>query len=186
MLLRTIPLFLFPGVALAADSAPWGEIALHTMNLAILLGILTYFFGKKLKAMVAERAVEIQQAVDQANEARKAAQHRADALEVKLKSLESQLADIRKQAEAEAAIEAKAIAAREETDVVAIEAAAQRTIRDETARARLSLRNDAVALAIQLAASQLETQITVDDQKRLADSFLSALKSGESSEVANG
>jgi F-type H+-transporting ATPase subunit b len=161
-------------------------MALHALNLAILLGILTYFFGKKVKAAIAARASAIQQTVDEANEARKAAQKRADALELKFKGFESQLADIRKQAEAEAASEAKALIARAEADAQAIREAAERTIRDETTRARQSLRAEAAGLAIQLAGQQLQSQITDADQKRLATDFLAAVKSGETTEVANG
>ncbi len=76
--------------------------------------------------------------------------------------------------------------ARAETDAASIRESAERTIRDETARARQSLRAEAANLAIQLAGEQIEKQITADDQKRLAADFLSAVKSGESTEVANG
>ena len=185
-LFRALPLLLLSGPAMASDAAPWSQIALHAVNLAILLGVLTYFFGKKVKAMFSDRAAEIQVAVDQANEARKAAQLRAEALEVQFKSLESQLADIRKQAEVEAAGEAEAIISRAQTDAAAIREAAERTIRDETSRARQGLRDEAVSLAIQLAGSQLENQITADDQKRLSSDFLSAVKTREQTEVANG
>jgi F-type H+-transporting ATPase subunit b len=185
-LFRTLPLLLISTPAWAGDAAPWMEIALHAFNLSILLGVLFYFFGRKVKAMVAQRAADIQVAVDQANEARKAAQLKAEALDMKLRDLEGQLAQIRSQAEVEAAQEAEAILARAEVDAASIREAAERTIRDETARARQSLRTEAVSLAIQLAGQQLESQITADDQKRLAADFLSAVETGGSTEVANG
>jgi F-type H+-transporting ATPase subunit b len=171
---------------IASGGAPWAQMALHALNLGILLGILVYFFGKKVKGALAERAADIQRTVDEANEARKAAQLRAEALELKFKGFESQLADIRKQAEAESVTEAEAIIARAETDALAIREAAERTIRDETTRAKQTLRAEAARLAIQLAGQQLQTQINEDDQKRLASEFLAALKTGASSEVANG
>ena len=184
--LRALPLWFLSSSVLASGDTPWTDIGLHTLNLAILLGVLAWFFGKKVTAAVAQRAADIQIAVDQANEARKAAQHRADDLEKRLQGVETQLAGIRKQAESEAAQEAEVLFARAEIDAAAIREAAERTIRDETARARQGLRAEAVSLATQLAGAQLKSQITADDQKRLAVDFLSAVKSGERNEVANG
>ena len=60
------------------------------------------------------------------------------------------------------------------------------TIALYTAVAELSGSTEAVSLAIQLAGQQLESQITADDQKRLAADFLSAVETGGSTEVANG
>ena len=89
-------------------------------------------------------------------------------------------------AEQEAATEAESIIARAEVDAAAIRAAAERTIRDEAARAKQSLRTEAVGLAIELAGKQLEKEITADDQKNLVADFLGAVKDGSNAEVANG
>ena len=183
---RALPLWFLSGSVLAGGDTPWVDIGWHTLNLAILFGVLFWFFGKKVTAAVSQRAADIQVAVDQANEARKAAQHRADELEKRLEGVEAQLAGIRKQAEAEAAQEAEVLFARAESDAAAIREAAERTIRDETARARQGLRAEAVSLATQLAGAQLKSKITPDDQKRLAGDFLTAVKSCERNEVANG
>lgn len=188
MLYRSLPLSLWfvSGVAFAGDSAPWGQMALHTFNLAVLLGVLYFFLGKKVKGAVAQRAADIQVALDQADVARKAAEERAAELEVKLKDLESRLEEIQAVAEQEAATEAESIIARAEVDAAAIRAAAERTIRDEAARAKQSLRTEAVGLAIELAGKQLEKEITADDQKNLVADFLGAVKDGSNAEVANG
>ena len=50
-LFRTLPLLLISTPAWAGDAAPWMEIALHAFNLSILLGVLFYFFGRKVKAL---------------------------------------------------------------------------------------------------------------------------------------
>ena len=64
--LRALPLWFLSGSVLASGDTPWSDIGLHTLNLAILLAVIVWFFGKKVTAAVAQRAADIQVAVDQA------------------------------------------------------------------------------------------------------------------------
>jgi F0F1-type ATP synthase membrane subunit b/b' len=67
-------------------------------------------------------------------------------------------------------------------DAERIREAAQRSIRDETVRARASLRREAAQLGIDLARERLQSSITSADQGRLNDDFLTAVKdSGQES-----
>lgn len=159
-----------------AEAIPWGKMAFHALNLAILLGIIAWAARKPIKDAIASRSVAIKKDMDEINALRKQAQDRYAEIETRLQGYDKKLAEMKSDAEREAAAEAREIAARAERDAAQIQQAAERTIRDETLRARHALRKDAVELAVKLAEEQLRHQITEDDQRRLAADFLGTVK----------
>ena len=159
-----------------AEGIPWGKMAFHAFNLAILLGIIGWFARKPLRDAIADRSLAIKKDMDEINALRKQAQDRYAEIESRLQGYDRKLAEMKGDAEKEAAAEAREIAARAERDAQQIQQAAERTIRDETLRARHALRKDAVELAVKIAEEQLRHQITEADQRRLAADFLGTVK----------
>ena len=159
-----------------AEAIPWGKMVFHALNLAILLGIIAWAARKPIKDAIASRSLAIKKDMDEINALRKQAQDRYAEIETRLQGYDKKLAEMKSDAEREAAAEAREIAARAERDAAQIQQAAERTIRDETLRARHALRKDAVELAVKLAEEQLRHQITEDDQRRLAADFLGTVK----------
>jgi F-type H+-transporting ATPase subunit b len=159
------------------EGIPWAKIALHALNLVVLFGIIGWFARKPLKDAIASRATNVKKDMDDINALRKQAQDRYAEVETRLQAYDKKLAEMKGQAEQEAAAEAREIAARAERDAQQIQAAAQRTIRDETLRARQALRADAVELAVKIAEEQLKRTITEEDQRRLASEFLHTVES---------
>ena len=179
----TTLLLLLPAVARAAEEAeahaegiPWAKMLVHALNLAILLGLIAWAARKPIKDAIASRSLAIKKDMDEINALRKSAQDRFAEIEARLQGYDKKLAEMKTDAEREAAAEAREIAARAERDAAQIQQAAERTIRDETLRARHALRRDAVELAVKLAEEQLRHQITEDDQRRLAAEFLGTVK----------
>ncbi len=142
----------------------------------MLLGIIGWFARKPIKDAIASRSVNIKKDMDEINALRKQAQDRYTEIETRLQGYDRKLAEMKGEAEREAAAEAREIAARAERDAQQIQNAAERTIRDETLRARHALRRDAVELAVKIAEEQLKMQITEADQRRLASEFLGTVK----------
>ena len=182
---RLLPLVLLarPAFARAAEEAeahaegvPWAKMFVHALNLAILLGIIAWAARKPIKDAIASRSLAIKKDMDDINALRKQAQDRYAEIEARLQGYDKKLAEMKSDAEREAAAEAREIAARAERDAAQIQQAAERTIRDETLRARHALRRDAVELAVKIAEEQLRHQITEDDQRRLAAEFLGTVK----------
>jgi len=183
---RVLPMLLLalPAFAHAAEEAegghaegiPWAKMAVHALNLAILLGIIAWAARKPIKDAIASRSLAIKKDMDEINALRKQAQDRYAEIEARLQGYDKKLAEMKNDAEKEAAAEAREIAARAERDALLIQQAAERTIRDETLRARHALRRDAVELAVKIAEEQLRHQITEEDQKRLAADFLGTVK----------
>jgi len=168
------------------DGIPVKEIIFHAVNLALLLGILTYLLKNKVADGLASRAGGIRKDIDDATNLRAETQTRFDALETKLQTFEDELALMKRDAEADADREQAAIEKRAANDAELIKAAAERTIRDETLRARQALREDAVVLAVELAKKNLEGDFKAADEKRFAEEFLGALTPTNGNGVDHG
>lgn len=179
------PLLALSGVALAGgDGIPLQKIGLHALNLVILLGLIGFLTRKMIKDGLANRAANIRNAIEASDKAQAAAQERFSELEAKLAGLESHLAEMRQEAEAEAAAERTLLLEKADKEAAAIKAGVARTVRNETARARNTLRRHAAELAVQLAAEQVAASITDADHVRLTRDFLGTVQGGP--EVTHG
>lgn len=170
-------------VAIAAGDAHhdtfadiWPKMAFHAFNLALLIGLIVWLAGGKIKDALRNRSTGIRVELDSAAKAKAEAKERFDALQSRLDSLDTQIKEMRVEAEAAAEQERAAIAARAERDAVMLRENAQRSIRDEVARARAELRREAVGLAVELAGEQLTAQITTERQAGLTSQFLNTVQ----------
>jgi len=151
-------------------------IAFHAINFLLLVGLLTYLLRDKLRDALANRAARVKQEIDQSNQARKDAAQRFEDLEARLDGFETELEQMKTAAEEEADKEHKGILARAEEDAARIAESAQRSIRDETDRARQALRNEVAKLSVDLAREKLSSEVTSDDQQRLAGDFIDTVQ----------
>jgi F-type H+-transporting ATPase subunit b len=182
-------IFVLSTVAFAAGGGdavhhefPKMPIIWHAVNLGILLSGMIFLLRKPIMHALANRAATVKRDIDEANRLRRDAQHRMEDLELRLSGFEAELEQMQQAAETDAQKEREAILARAEVDAERIREAAQRSIRDETVRARASLRREAAQLGIALARERLQSSITSADQGRLNDDFLTAVKdSGQES-----
>lgn len=178
-------LVLLPLVALSTaafaggDGIPLQKIGLHALNLVILLGLIGFLTRKMIKDGLGNRAAEIRTAIEASDTALAAAQQKADALEAKAAGFEQLLAEMRAEAEAEAKAERDTLLAKADAEAESIKAGATRSIRNESERARNTLRREAAQLAVELAAEQVAARISDDDHTRLTRDFLGALKGDE-------
>lgn len=183
----TALLFLIP-TAQAGGGGAGGDlnaIAYHALNLFMLIALLTFLLRGKIKDALANRAAGVKRDIDDSNQLRKDAQLRFAELEARLSGFEGELTKMREEAEVAAASERDSIMARAEEDAARISESAERTIRDETERARQALRREVAILSVDIARERLEKQVNADDQKRLAKDFVDTVKS-DKSEVTNG
>jgi len=156
---------------------PWDSLGLHALNLAILLGLMTWLLRGKIKDALANRAGSIKKKIDDSNTMRKDAKHRFEDLETRMTGFEKELEGMRSDAEIEADREKESILSQAEKDATRVQESAQRTIRDETDRARASLRREAAKLSIDLARERLKSEMNDEDQARLSADFLDTVKS---------
>jgi F-type H+-transporting ATPase subunit b len=182
---------LLPSVAFAAGGehggVPWDKIALHAVNFVILVGGL-YFVGRTaINDAVRNRTLAIRTELDDAVRAKAEAQAQFDVLQARLDGFVAELATLRAEGVAESEREAEYIAERTKRDVELTKSNTERIIRDETARARVRLQQDAAELAVRLAEELLKGRMTGDDQSRLAREFLDVVNQDAKKEtVAHG
>jgi F-type H+-transporting ATPase subunit b len=171
-------LALVPEAALAASEgeAHGGSFWWHAVNLVALLAVLVYFARAPIRTFLAERRQTIEEGIESAKSELAAAEGRLAACRRQMDELDHELegirASVRAQAESERdrlLAEAREAAGRIRRDAVA---AAEQEVR----RAREDLREEAAALAVELAADLLRTEVTDADRTRLADEFVARVE----------
>jgi F0F1-type ATP synthase membrane subunit b/b' len=174
---------LLSALALASEEAahhgggiPLDKIGLHAVNLVILVGALVFFARRPIADALANRAAGIRRDIEDSGTRKADAERRFAEINARLDRFEQHLADMKAEAEREAAREAEHIRVRTEQDAAMLAAAAERSIREETRKARVALQKDAVELAVKVAEEGLKAKVTEGDQNRLAQEFLGTLK----------
>ena len=169
-----------------ADGAPpdYNAIGFHLINFVLIVSLLTFLLRSKIRDALANRSLRIKTNIDESNQRRKAAQQRFEELESRLEGFETELASMKTDAVAKSEADHEMIVARASEDAQRIADAAQRSIRDETERARHALRREVAELSVDLAREKLSKTVTTDDQSRLAGDFVAEVQG--TSEVSNG
>lgn len=174
-----------PGLAQAAEEAAKHAepgivnlnvtLLIQVVNFLILIALLSRFLFAPLKKFLVERAEGIEKALAEARLAREAAakahkEHRAQVL-----AAQRDAAALREQAlrEVEAERQRLTKASRDEAQRMVDEAKA--AIEMETKRAQATLRDEVVNLSLAAAERLLGRSMTADDQKRLAEQYVSEL-----------
>ena len=147
----------------------------HAINLAILIGLLFVFVRKPIADALRTRALTIRKELTDTARARDEAKQHHDEVAARLTAIESEIRTMHEEAEADAKVLEAKLIERAHSEAERVAGGAERKIRDEAQRARLELRRDAVALAVQLAEATLREKIGPDDQQRLAREFLTAI-----------
>lgn len=148
---------LSPGIALAtaagAEESPWSAWMLfwRVVNTAALIGLLIYFLRKPMANFFSERKAQISKDLEEAKEQRDKAETLLAEYKQKLAGMEKELeklrAEMRKSADAESA---KIMANADKISASMVEAA-KLAAEQEVRKARATLKNEAVAMAVQMA-----------------------------------
>lgn len=168
-----------PSIALAAgggDGVPWGLIGQQALNLSLLLILLTILLRKKVSAHFAERKVQYKQLIEKAEEAKVAAEKSKREITERLQKLESNADQSIHQARSEAEELKKKIIAEAETLSARLEEEARRTAEFEVERAKLKLRKSLMDEAFLMAKTNLENQVSSNEQQRLKAEFVDRIQ----------
>ena len=150
----------------------WAYFVYHSIGLAALLGILTYFTREPLRNFLLDRSDGIRRQIEAAEAALASA--RAEAAELRARLARStQESDAFVQAAA-AQAEAERVAALERAQQAAerIRQESKRSADQEIARARRELQDEAAQLATSIAAEILREVMTPEDDRRLVGEFV--------------
>lgn len=153
----------------------WLQWVWHLLNLLILVGGLGFLARKPIAAALRDRSLGIKAKLDESADLEAAARARHEELQRRLAGFEAEVAEMRAEAENAAGSEKDEIMRRADESADRIAEAAERAIRDETARATRELRAEAVELATKLAEETLRNKLGAQDRERLARDLLTSL-----------
>ena len=145
-------------------------------NLALLLAAIAYFARKPIRDYFAARRRQVGGELDAAAELLRQAEARLAEWQSRVDRLDAALADIRETARRRS----ERILAQAHATAERIRQDAGAAVERELSRARERLREEAAALAVELASGILEKQVTAADRKRLVDDFIARVEQAPS------
>lgn len=143
------------------------QVLLPYFNFFVFLAAFIYFFRKPLQEMAAARRDVYLSASKNAAAALETARQTFDAVKKRLDSLDSELADFKKQSDAAANDEARKIAEDTERFIRQLEAETTRLAADAIETARRELRREIVEAARDMAASKIETELNAGTKEAI-------------------
>ncbi|OYT71067.1 MAG: hypothetical protein CFK52_09090 [Chloracidobacterium sp. CP2_5A] len=146
------------------------------LNFAIYAGLLAFFLAKPIAEGLRKRAQNILEALDRAGQERALAETKLRELEDRFARLESELANIRRQAEQDAQAEHDRIVAAAEADAERLRRLAKMEIEGASKSARLDLQAFAASKAVELAEALVRRELSAADQFRLVASYAAQLE----------
>ena len=171
-------LVLSPGIALAtaagAEESPWTVWMLfwRVVNTVALVGLLIYFLRKPMANFFSERKAQISKDLEEAKEQRDKAEALLAEYEKKLAGMEKELEKLRAELQKSAAAESAKIMTNAEKMSVSMVEAAKLAAEQEVRKARAILKNEAVAMAVQMAESLIREKINDADRKKIVEDYL--------------
>lgn len=141
-------------------------------NFALLAAGLGYLIAKNGGPFFAARSKKIRQEMTEAEMALKESQERAAAVDRRLASLESEVAEMRNQSKAEAEAEAARIAQHTAAEMAKIRAQAESEIESAGKAARSELKRYEAHLAVALAEQKVRARINRDTEAALVQGFV--------------
>jgi len=172
-------LILVPAVAFAsggeghADSgAVLKDFIYRVVNFALMVGLLAYFVTKPIRNGLKGRKEEIEKTLADAEAAREAAEAKHKEYSEKLAKATEEIAGITESIRREGELERDKIISAATEMAAKIEKEAENKAAGVVAKARAELREEAAALAVELAEEMLKKQVSADDQKRLVEEYM--------------
>lgn len=156
---------------------PFGALALN----AAILYFLLFKYGKKpIDAALRQRKLGIMKGIDDAAKMKAAAEARLAEYQKKLDDIDSEVARIRREMKESGEAESARILSEAKERRARMERDAHTLIDQELKAARESLLRDTVRAAVKSAEATLKAKIGDDDQQRLADEYLTSIRSSGS------
>ncbi len=146
------------------------------VNFILFVGLLVYVLRKPAKAFWESRAQRIHSEIEQGEQLRREAEGKYRTLEKRFLNLETEIQGLVSSMQREGSDEKKFLLSDAEALAARIRKESERIAAQEVRKARESLRAQAVTLAVELAEKMIRQGLGEEDQKRLADKYLSALE----------
>ncbi len=160
----------------AAPSPFSKEMLFRTINFIVLLVILLKFLAKPIGDFLSSRREEILSRLEEAKRSKEAAEARYAELTQRLANRDEEFAEIRRNAEENAANLKERIIAEAREKAKRLEEKAKASIEQELKKAQETLKVEAAELALKLSREKLLREIKREDHQRFVDSYIAGLK----------
>jgi len=158
---------------LAEDPMPLiKDFLWRVLNLAVLVWLLVKFAGKPVKEYFAGRREMIRKGVEEAQEAKAAAEKIYREYQEKLAGLDGELKEIEERAQLEAEREKERMQRETEELVAKLQQQARQMADQEVASAKRQLRTEAAQVALEVAERLVKENVTEADRQRMVEKYL--------------
>jgi len=141
----------------------------RTINLIVFVLILYFLLRKPAREFFRSRLADVRATLERAAKDKAEATTRLAEINARLERLDADLAEIKAQAEREAAAEQERMENESRMDAERLRQMASREIQAAKQTALLELRDFAAEKSVQLAEQIIRSELTLDDDKRLVD-----------------
>jgi F-type H+-transporting ATPase subunit b len=154
------------------------RLAQQLLNFAVLVAILGYFGGRGINKALAARHEQVKRDLEEAVQARAAAEERLKAQERRLANLEKEVTALRTSIKEEALLEEKRLLAAAEEKAKRIQEETRFLMDQEVKAAEIRFREEVAAQAVRIAEEVVLRSVKPEDDKRLNQSFVADLEQG--------
>ena len=159
--------------ALAENPVPLlKDLLWRVINFAVLLWILIKFTGKPIKNYFANRQEALVKGINEAREAKEAAERLYQEYQKKLAHIEDEVKELESRIRAEAEGEKQRILSEAEQFVVKVKQQAEQMANQEVVMAKRRLKDAAAKLAIDAAEKMIKENISAADQDKMVENYL--------------
>jgi F-type H+-transporting ATPase subunit b len=144
----------------------------RVINTLALVAILVYFVKKPLVTFFVERKDQIRKDLAEAVEQRETALRLLAEYKGKIAGMEKELERMRVELRKAAESDSEKVMANAERMSLAVVESAKMTAEQEVRKARETLKNEAVELAVQMAETMIREKISEKDRKRIVEDYL--------------
>ncbi len=168
----------FAGVALAAGDGPMDvgaelkKVGVHAVNFVLYVALLVFVLRRPLRDFLANRRLTVSRELDESARLKGEAESAFEDVEQRVASMDTQLAEMMDDVRRECELEGQRARQRADEAAEGIAAAAERTISEDTEKARHELRRETVELAVEAAREVLTRSVSAADHQRIASSYL--------------
>ena len=154
------------------DSSQWKGFAFKTFNAAIIIGFLVWMLAPKIKSFFSGRRQEIKESLESASLQKAEAEKQYREYSEKIDKASLEIDGIFEMIKAQGVVEKQKIIEDAKKVAVKMKEDAQARIEQELKKASGQLRDEAVALSVQMAEEILKRNITVSDHEVMVKEFV--------------
>lgn len=148
------------------------DFLFRLLNFSIVVGVLAYLLRKPIRNGLSGRRDDIEKALAEAKKVQEEAEAKFAEYDRKLSTASAEIAAISAAIRKEAELEKQKIIAGAKEQAAKIEQDAEKAAELEVAKARQSLQQEAVQLAVGIAEDLLKKNFTKEDDSRMIDEYM--------------